>query len=156
MALSPHPLTSIPQPFCLSVAGMFPACTVLVQPTQIPRRVSIFRYLASKGKPWVRHTGVSSMGRQPRPGKSCWTKAPHPCYMGNDNCKPSAPGGIVILPRVSPKEQHHTRQDVKSSAFDVLQQPGNENKQSAPTGKLGHWKTSVKICWGFISPSFFF
>lgn len=73
-----------------------------------------------------------------------------------ENHKSSAPGRIVILPHVSPKEQHNTRQDVKSTAFDVLQQLGNENKQSASTGKLGHWKTSVEICWGFISSSFFF
>lgn len=73
-----------------------------------------------------------------------------------ENHKSSAPGRVVILPHVSPKQQHDTCQDVKSTAFDALQQLGNENKQNASTGKLGHWKTSVEICWGFISPSFFF
>lgn len=78
-----------------------------------------------------------------------------PATWGIENHKSSAPGRIVILPRASPKEQHCTCQDVKSTAFDALQQLGNENKQSASTGKLGHWKTSVEICWSFISPSFF-
>lgn len=62
---------------------------------------------------------------------------------------------IVILPRVSPKEQHSTCQDIKRTAFDALQQLGNENKQGASTGKLGHWKTSVEICWEFYFPFIF-
>lgn len=66
-----HPARSSasPQPFCLSVGGMISACTVLVQPAQIPDCVSIFRCFASKGKPWVRHTGVSSTWRQPKTSK---------------------------------------------------------------------------------------
>lgn len=152
MALSPHTLTSIPLPLCLSVAGMLPACTVLVQPTQIPHKVSIFRHLASKAGPRSDTQGSAPCGGSPRPAGQ---RLLIPATWGIGNHKSSAPGRIVILPRVSPKEQHHTCQDVKSSAFDVLQQLGNENKQSASTGKLGHWKTSVKICWGFISLSFF-
>lgn len=62
----PAPSPASPQPFCLSVGGMFSACTVLVQPTQIPDKVSIVKCFASKGKPWVRYTGVSPIWRQPK------------------------------------------------------------------------------------------
>lgn len=80
-----HPARSpaSPQPFCPSVGGMFSACTVLVQPTQTPHKVSTFRPFASKGRPRVRHTGVSSTWSRQRPAKSRWAKAPHPCCMGN-------------------------------------------------------------------------
>lgn len=77
-----HP-TASPQPFCLSVGEMCSACTLLVQPTQIPDKVSIFRNFASKGKLWVRHRGSAPYGGSPRPAKSCWTKVPYPCYMGD-------------------------------------------------------------------------
>lgn len=103
-----HP-TASPQPFCLSVGEMCSDCTLLVQPTQIPDKVSIFRNFASKGKLWVRHRGSAPYG-----GSPAGQRFLIPATWGIENHKSSAPGGIVILPRVSPKEQHHTCQDVKA------------------------------------------
>lgn len=54
---------------------------------------------------------------------------------GIRDCKYSAPGRVVMLPHVSLREQHDARRGVQSTAFDVLQWLGNENKRSACMGK---------------------
>lgn len=69
--------------------------------------------------------------------------------------KSSASARVVIPLHISPKEQHDTRQGVQSTAFDVLQRLGSENKWNACTGKLGQRKTSVEICSSFFSPLLF-
>lgn len=148
----PTPSPASPQPFCVSVGGMFSACTVLVQPTQIPDKVSIFSCFALDQTHRAQPHVEAAQDQRRAAGQRLLISAP----WGTENHKSSAPDRVVILPHVSPKEQHDTCQDIKSTAFDALQQLGNENKQNASTGKLGHWKTSVEICWGFISPSFFF
>lgn len=128
-----------PWPFCISVDGMFSACTALVQPVQMPGRISTFGCFASKDKPWAKLTaqGSAPCKGNPRPAKSCWQMLLISIPWGSRDCKSATPGKVVILPCISLKKQHDMRQGVQSAAFDVLQQLGNENKRSACMGKLG-------------------
>lgn len=90
--------------------------------------------------------GVSSEATQHQ-RRAAGQMLPVSAAWGFRDCKSSFPGRVVILLCASPKEQHNTCRGVQSTAFDVLQQLGNENKRSSCMGKLGQRKTSMEICW---------